>query len=39
MTYRNNSFSSPVTGTVAPIHHTSWAEAMDDSMKTFMKSK
>ena len=39
MTYRNNSFSSAVTGTVAPIHHTDWAEAMDDSMKTFMKSK
>ena len=39
MTYRNNSFSSAVTGTVAPIHHTSWAEAMDDSMKTFMESK
>ena len=39
MTYRNNSFSSPVTGTVASIHHTPWAEAMDDSMKTFMRSK
>ena len=39
MTYRNNSFSSAVTGTVAPIHHISWAEAMDDSMETFMKSK
>ncbi|MBL6847368.1 MAG: NAD(P)/FAD-dependent oxidoreductase [Alphaproteobacteria bacterium] len=39
MTYRNNSFSSAVTGTVAPIHHTSWEEAMDDSMETFMKSK
>ena len=39
MTYRNNSFSSAVTGTVAPVHHTPWAEAMDDSMKTFMESK
>ena len=39
MTYRNNSFSSAVTGTVAPIHHTPWSEAMDDSMKTFMESK
>ena len=39
MTYRNNSFSSAVTGTVAPIHHTPWSEAMDDSMKVFMKSK
>ncbi len=39
MTYRNNSFSSAVTGTVAPIHHTTWSEAMDDSMKAFMESK
>ena len=39
LTYRNKSFSSPVTETVAPIHHTPWAEAMDDSMDTFMKSK
>ena len=39
MTYRNNSFSSAVTGTVAPIHHTPWSEAMDDSMKVFMESK
>ena len=35
-TYRDKSFSSPVTGSVAPIHHTPWAEAMDDSSKTFL---
>ena len=35
-TYRNKSFSSPVTGSVAPIHHTPWATAMDDSSKTFL---
>ena len=29
-------FSSPVTGSVAPIHHTPWASAMDDSSKTFL---
>ena len=39
MTYRDNSFSSAVTGTFAPIHHTPWSEAMDDSMKAFMESK
>ena len=37
--YRNKSFSSAVTGSTAPIHHTNWIEAMDDSMKTFMKVK
>ena len=39
MTYRNRSFSSPVTGTLAPVHHTPWAEAMDDSMETFLTTK
>ena len=34
LTYRNKSFSSPVTGSIAPIHHTPWEKAMDDSMKT-----
>ena len=33
--YRNKSFSSAVSGSVAPIHHTNWLEAMDDSMDTF----
>ena len=36
MTYRNKSFSSPVTGSVAPVHHTPWETAMDDSLKTFL---
>ena len=39
MTYRNKSFSSPVTGTIAPLHHTPWAEAMDDSKEAFLKTK
>ena len=36
MTYRNKSFSSPVTGSVAPVHHTPWETAMDDSLKPFL---
>ena len=36
LTYRNKSFSSPVTGSVAPIHHTPWEAAMDDSLKAFL---
>ncbi len=39
MTYRDRSFSSPVTGSVAPLHHTRWAEAMDDSMANFLDQK
>jgi trimethylamine monooxygenase len=37
--YRNKAFKSPCTGTVAPVHHTPWIEAMDDSMKTFLAVK
>jgi trimethylamine monooxygenase len=36
MTYRNKSFSSPVTGSTGPVHHTPWEKAMDDSLKTFL---
>ena len=36
--YRNHSHPSPVTGTQAPIHHTSWWEAMDDSTELFLGS-
>ena len=39
LNYRNKSFSSAVTGSVATLHHTNWLEAMDDSMETFMKTK
>ena len=34
--YRNRSFSSPCTGTEAPVHHTPWWEELDDSMATFL---
>ncbi|MEM7125195.1 MAG: NAD(P)/FAD-dependent oxidoreductase [Chloroflexota bacterium] len=38
-TYRNEPFESPVTGTMAAVHHTTWLEAMDDSMEAFMAEK
>jgi len=37
--YRNKSYFSAVTGSVAPIHHTNWLDALDDSMDTFMKTR
>ena len=37
--YRNKAFKSPCTGTTAPVHHTPWLEAMDDTMKTFLSVK
>ena len=36
--YRDRGFSSPVTRTDAPIHHTAWWQAQDDSMPTFLGS-
>ena len=39
LTYRDKSFSSPVTGTTGPSHHTTWLEAMDDSMATYLDTK
>lgn len=37
--YRNQAFKSPVTGTMASVHHTPWSEAMDDSMEAFLAEK
>ena len=36
MTYRDRAFSSSVTNTESPVHHTPWADAMDDSMETYL---
>ena len=37
--YRNKAFQSPCTGTQAPLHHTPWLKAMDDSMASFLSPK
>jgi trimethylamine monooxygenase len=34
--YRNKSYRSTLTGTIAPPHHTPWMEAMDDSLEAFL---
>ena len=36
--YRDNGHTSPVTGTVAPVHHTAWVDALDDSLESFLAS-
>ena len=36
MGYRDYGFESPVTGTMAPPHHTPWVEAMDDSLESYL---
>lgn len=35
--YRNKSYRSVVTQTLAPPHHTPWMEAMDDSLEAFLR--
>ena len=34
--YRDRAFSSPCTGTMSPLHHTSWMQAMDDSVASYL---
>ncbi len=36
MTFRDNGYVSPMTGTQAPPHHTVWKDAMDDSLESYL---
>lgn len=38
MTFRNNSYKSVITGTMAPKHHTPWKDALDDSMESYLQN-
>lgn len=38
MTFRNNAYQSVITGTMAPMHHTPWKDALDDSMAEYLKN-
>jgi trimethylamine monooxygenase len=37
MAFRDNAYVSPMTGTLAPKHHTPWVEALDDSMESYLQ--
>ena len=37
--YRDNAYASPCTGTMAPVHHTPWLKAMDNSMRVFWRAR
>lgn len=37
--YRDKSYRSTLTGTLAPVHHTPWMQAMDDSLETFLSEE
>jgi trimethylamine monooxygenase len=36
LTYRDRTYPSVITGTMSPVHHTRWMEALDDSMASFL---
>jgi trimethylamine monooxygenase len=38
MGFRDNAYRSLMTGTMSPKHHTTWLEAMDDSMEVYLKN-
>ena len=38
MGFRNQSYKSVITGTMAPAHHTPWKDALDDSMAAYLKN-
>ena len=38
MTFRDNGYVSPMTGDMAPAHHTKWVEALDDSLESYIGS-
>ena len=39
MTFRDHGYKSPMTGTLAPAHHTSWVDALDDSLESYLQEK
>jgi len=39
LTYRDRAYPSTLTGNMAPVHHTPWMQALDDSMQAFLATK
>tara|TARA_B100000768_G_C10892733_1_gene214336 strand:- start:109 stop:507 length:399 start_codon:yes stop_codon:yes gene_type:complete len=37
MHFRNYGYVSPITGKMAPKHHTAWRDAMDDSLEHYLE--
>ena len=38
MTFRDNAYRSVITGTMAPLHHTPWKDALEDSMDSYLRN-
>ncbi|MCX8253078.1 Potassium transporter [Beijerinckiaceae bacterium RH AL1] len=39
LTYRDRAYPSTITGNMAPVHHTKWMQALDDSLEAFLDVK
>jgi trimethylamine monooxygenase len=38
MGFRDNGYVSPMTGTMAPKHHTAWVDELDDSLEGYLRT-
>ena len=38
MSFRDQGYVSPLTGTRAPAHHTPWVQALDDSLEDYLRA-
>ncbi len=38
MGFRNKAYRSVITGTMAPIHHTPWKDALEDTMESYLRN-
>ena len=38
MAFRNHAYKSVITGTMAPVHHTPWKDALEDSMESYLRN-
>jgi len=39
MTFRDHGYTSALTGTKAPAHHTPWRDALDDSLEAYLRTE
>ncbi len=38
MTFRDHAYQSIMTGSMAPLHHTPWKDALEDSMESYLRN-
>ena len=38
MAFRDNAYKSVITGTMAPVHHTPWKDALDDTLEVYLQN-